>query len=91
MPLPSLTRREFHGAGEDFQVLGEGETDGPVPARTSETLVWGSLPREDPPWGTAPNTALLKVPRNLDGGCLLNPGRLGMECGSFRQQVGLGE
>ena len=89
-PLPTLTMREFHLAAEDFQVLGEGKTDGPVLPWSSKTLVWGSLLSEDSLWRTAPNTALLKIQKNLDEGCLLNPEHFWRECGSFHQQMGLG-
>lgn len=89
-PLPTLTMREYHLEAEDFQVLGEEETDGPVLQWSSKTQVWGSLLSEDPPQGTAPNTALLKIQKNLGEGCLLNPEHFSMECGSFHQQMRLG-
>lgn len=82
-PRPTLTLREFYLEAKDFQVLGDGETQGPILPWNSKTQEWGSLLSEDPWWGIAPNIALLKIQKNVGEGCLLNPGHFGVECGSF--------
>lgn len=79
-PLPTPMMRVFHlEAEEDLRELGEGETDGPGRPRSSEIQVCERLLSEDP---------LLE---NLDEGRLLNPGHFWVECGSFPQQMGLGD